>query len=405
MSEADIQSLIDGVAAELGAAVSLVDLEERLIAHSAHDDIEVDEVRLSGIIHRRLTPEVRAWFEQWGYRETDAPTHTPADKKLGILERWAVPVRFRGTTLGYAWLIGASKITEQDLEPMLEVANQIGALLYRRHLLNQVDTDLLRLLLIPNPENETVAAEARTLGTYTHKGPIAVIVAGARASEELSPSELSDLTLAVQRAGEQISPDAVLAGTILGLGVVLAPLRSQDDLAPARRLAERVHQLASHIGDLDVLVAIGGSTELERASHSYAEARRALRMMRAMPDLGPIVAWEDLGVFRALSLVPPEEAENGAIFKLEEQYAAEHDDLPADVFFGAGDAEITEPLIAGYGCVSSMAKMAETLSFRGYPSLRMTVKIFPGEIHQTAMHSVLVWGVRSLWSDAILAGP
>jgi predicted alpha/beta superfamily hydrolase len=96
---------------------------------------------------------------------------------------------------------------------------------------------------------------------------------------------------------------------------------------------------------------------------------------------------------------------NGAIFKLEEQYAAEHDDLPADVFFGAGDAEITEPLIAGYGCVSSMAKMAETLSFRGYPSLRLTVKIFPGEIHQTAMHSVLVWGVRSLWSDAILAGP
>jgi sugar diacid utilization regulator len=286
---------------------------------------------------------VRAWFEQWGYRETDAPTHTPADKKLGILERWAVPVRFRGTTLGYAWLIGASKITEQDLEPMLEVANQIGALLYRRHLLNQVDTDLLRLLLIPNPENETVAAEARTLGTYTHKGPIAVIVAGARASEELSPSELSDLTLAVQRAGEQISPDAVLAGTILGLGVVLAPLRSQDDLAPARRLAERVHQLASHIGDLDVLVAIGGSTELERASHSYAEARRALRMMRAMPDLGPIVAWEDLGVFRALSLVPPEEAENGAIDPRVRQLLADEGlATTAEVFLNlAGDVQKT----------------------------------------------------------------
>src|SRR5205809_7045221 len=120
MSEADIQSLIDGVAAELGAAISLVDLEERLIAHSAHEDVEVDGVLLSGIIHRRLTPEMRAWFEQWRYRETDAPTHTPADKKLGILERWCVPVRFRGTTLGYAWLIVGSKFTEQDLGPVVE---------------------------------------------------------------------------------------------------------------------------------------------------------------------------------------------------------------------------------------------------------------------------------------------
>jgi predicted alpha/beta superfamily hydrolase len=90
----------------------------------------------------------------------------------------------------------------------------------------------------------------------------------------------------------------------------------------------------------------------------------------------------------------------GAIFAAEEEYAATHDDLPAAVFFGAGDAEMTEPLIPGYGIVSSMGKLVETLSIRGYPSLRLTAKIFPGERHATAMHSVLSWGVRSLWSDA-----
>src|SRR5581483_4518157 len=44
-----------------------------------------------------------------------------------------------------------------------------------------------------------------------------------------------------------------------------------------------------------------------------AEARRALKMMRAMPDLGPIAAWDDLGVFRALALVPPDEARSSVI--------------------------------------------------------------------------------------------
>jgi len=94
-------------------------------------------------------------------------------------------------------------------------------------------------------------------------------------------------------------------------------------------------------------------------------------------------------------------ASNGAIFSLEEEYAAEHDDLPASVFFGAGEAEITQPLISGYGVVSSTAKLAETLTVRGYPSLRLTVRIFPGETHASVVHSAVGWGVRSVWGDAV----
>jgi predicted alpha/beta superfamily hydrolase len=92
---------------------------------------------------------------------------------------------------------------------------------------------------------------------------------------------------------------------------------------------------------------------------------------------------------------------NDSAFRLEERYAAAHDDLPAHVFFGAGGAEITEPMINGFGCVSSLARMAEILSFRGYPSLRMKVKIFPGESHATARPLTLRWGVRSVWGEEI----
>jgi sugar diacid utilization regulator len=130
---------------------------------------------------------------------------------------------------------------------------------------------------------------------------------------------------------------------ILGLGILLAPLRKKDDLTPAVRVAERVRHLAAHISELDVLVAIGGATELENASHSYAEARRALRMARAMPDLRPIVTWDDLGVFRALSLVPPEEAENGAIDPRVRQLLADESlATTAETFLNlAGDVQRT----------------------------------------------------------------
>jgi predicted alpha/beta superfamily hydrolase len=90
---------------------------------------------------------------------------------------------------------------------------------------------------------------------------------------------------------------------------------------------------------------------------------------------------------------------DGIIFKLEQQYAAEHVDLPARVFFGAGEAEITQDYVAAVGCVSSMARLAETLSFRGYPSLRLTVKIFPGETHESKYLPFFSWSVRSVWTN------
>jgi hypothetical protein len=62
---------------------------------------------------------------------------------------------------------------------------------------------------------------------------------------------------------------------------------------------------------------------------------------------------------------------------------------------------IDEPLIDAFGAVSSTAKMAETLSFRGYPSLRLTVKIIPGETHATMLPHLISSGVRSLWGDAV----
>jgi predicted alpha/beta superfamily hydrolase len=87
----------------------------------------------------------------------------------------------------------------------------------------------------------------------------------------------------------------------------------------------------------------------------------------------------------------------GLIWEIEEEFAATHDDLSAQLFFGIGDEEMT--VDHQIGCLSSMARMVETLGFRRYPTLNMTVKIFPGESHATALPFVIGSAVQSLWSE------
>src|ERR1700754_2487223 len=197
------------------------------MATSAHNETAADEGGRSGILHRRLEPHVRAWFEQWGYREASGPVRTPADQRLGILERWCVPVRLRGFSLGYLWLIPSREMSEGELAPAVEAGNQIAALLYRSRLLRLVDNDLLRLVLVPATGEERRSEDVLALGDYSHTGPVVVLV-GAPEGGELGAIERSDLTLTLQRAAEQASPGRVLAGVLWDAGVLLAPLRRKD---------------------------------------------------------------------------------------------------------------------------------------------------------------------------------
>jgi len=83
--------------------------------------------------------------------------------------------------------------------------------------------------------------------------------------------------------------------------------------------------------------------------------------------------------------------------ELEKRYADAHADLRADVFFAAGEAEITQHTIAGLGVVSSTVRMAEVLSERRYPSLSLSMRIFAAEDHGSVVPLSLYWGLRAVW--------
>lgn len=89
---------------------------------------------------------------------------------------------------------------------------------------------------------------------------------------------------------------------------------------------------------------------------------------------------------------------NYELFRMEERYARDHKDLPAKVLFTAGENEILQgDLISASGAASGTARMAEILSVRNYPSLKLRARIFHAEDHASVISANFNLGLRTLW--------
>ena len=82
---------------------------------------------------------------------------------------------------------------------------------------------------------------------------------------------------------------------------------------------------------------------------------------------------------------------------MEERWHEKNKDLKARVFLSAGEGETAHPVWSAAQIVSTVATMAERLTVRRYPSLELTVRIFPGEDHLTVMPIAYTRGIRVLW--------
>jgi predicted alpha/beta superfamily hydrolase len=89
---------------------------------------------------------------------------------------------------------------------------------------------------------------------------------------------------------------------------------------------------------------------------------------------------------------------DGNAFRLEEEYAAGHDDLPVTLYLAAGSDETTQ--FARFPIVSDTARMAETLTRREYPGLRLTAEFLPGKTHLTAGPEIMQRGLEVCWPGA-----
>ncbi|MFE9883563.1 PucR family transcriptional regulator [Streptomyces scopuliridis] len=322
----DYQELVDEISVLLGVPATLENRDFGLIAFGAHDsedDTAMDPVRTRSILTRKSTPAVRAWFEGFGITRATEPVRIPAAPDAGVFRgRICLPVRHRGTVLGYVWLLDDSDPgpSASRLAAAMEVTSRIGDLLADEV---RAGADLareLRAVLTAEPgwqRDMAVAALRAALGPSADGPHVVLCVAPWRGEEpgvRAVPGTAALCTLpygAAPGTGPATgrpngSTTGTLTGPVNGAGeadtlALLVRLRSPDALAPILTAVARLREAAGPGAAAGSGAPRRGLAELPAAWH---EAVSAARASVAQPRFGPVARWTSIGPYRLLTALP-----------------------------------------------------------------------------------------------------
>ncbi|MGW2510460.1 PucR family transcriptional regulator [Streptomyces scopuliridis] len=320
----DYQELVDEISVLLGVPATLENRDFGLIAFGAHDsedDTAMDPVRTRSILTRKSTPAVRAWFEGFGITRATEPVRIPAAPDAGVFRgRICLPVRHRGTVLGYVWLLDDSDPgpSAARLAAAMEVTSRIGDLLADEV---RAGADLareLRAVLTAEPgwqRDMALAALRAALGPSADGPHVVLCVAPWRGEEpgvRAVPGTAALCTLpygaATGRANGSTTGTLTgpAAGPVNGAGeadtlALLVRLRSPDALAPILTAVARLREAAGPGAAAGSGAPRRGLAELPAAWH---EAVSAARASVAQPRFGPVARWTSIGPYRLLTALP-----------------------------------------------------------------------------------------------------
>jgi sugar diacid utilization regulator len=308
----ELQALVEDLARCIGAPAVLEDHEQRMVVYSAQDG-PIDEVRRDSILMRETRPEVKRWFRQFGIVHASSPVRIPSHPELGILGRLCVPVRYRGRLLGFLFLIDdVRRLDGPDIELVERVSRNAGLLLYEDELDRRLSASVLAQLLTPDPEMRQVAAQQLVeQGLAAAEAPHAVVVVRLASLPAGGPEEVIGEAL-LELLRRRVQP-GLLQMARPEHGVLLVPVASADDDRQAVVTArEATAALARAVGsqpqggEVRVITGIGDpQPQLADAHRSYREALLAAKAAAAVPTVGDLIRWRDLGAFRVLVQVPP----------------------------------------------------------------------------------------------------
>jgi GAF domain-containing protein len=385
----ELQALVEDLARCIGAPAVLEDHEQRMVAYSAQDG-PIDEVRRDSILMRETRPEVKDWFRQFGIVHASSPVRIPSHPELGILGRLCVPVRFRGRLLGFLFLIDdVRRLDGADIELVERVSRNAGLLLYEDELDRRLSASVFAQLLTPDPEMRQVAAQQLVeQGLAAAEAPHAVVVVRLASPPVPGPEEIIGEAL-LELLRRRVQP-GLLQMARPEHGVLLVPVASADDdrqaVAAAREAAAvltRGMSGASGLagnggarskppgGDVRVITGIGDpQPQLADAHRSYREALLAAKAAAAVPTVGDLIRWRDLGAFRVLVQVP----------------------LGDDVRSSAVDPRLLRLI----GCDGNLARTVETYLDLGCDVKRTAEQL---RLHRATLYYQLAKAVRLTGAD------
>ena len=274
----DLFALANAIAALVGGATAIEDLQTRILAYSTLSAQPIDETRREGILGR-MVPDDPDNAEAYAsvYRSVGAlrlPALVPG------LPRMAVAIRAGAQPLGSIWVVDEHDRLDNDAAHALERAADIAALHILRarsaaDLVRQQRTLLLRRLLDGGEDSRLVAAQLDLEST----GPFAVVAFHPQfgaSGEELRLSRLADL-IAMQCEAHQHGAECAMIGTTI---YALFSGPPAADLSGLRFMAHRIVERAEGGLRASVRAAIGSVTlQVAQVSRSRRDADLVLMLM------------------------------------------------------------------------------------------------------------------------------
>ena len=308
----ELQAAIDYLAARLGRAVKLDDYPGlRVHAYNA-DHGAVDDLWVDAIVHRVVRDDVTAWLQQFDLENIDRILQIPAATQLGMTARVCVPVRSRDKLHGHLWIVeGEHPMTEEEIAVAAATAEDVGAAMYREHLLDELaraqERELWRDLLSEDEYLRRHAAEElMRSGLLIKPRRAAVLVLRCVAAQELDNDILRRLESALTHARFSAGPrhSLQLVRPDHGLFLIVTPSESFPDGA-LHRLAERILEGTGR-DRKDFVVGISDvQASATDSGMAYRQAMQASKVAEVMPSFGQIVDWSRLGVYRTLASLAP----------------------------------------------------------------------------------------------------
>ena len=335
----ELQDIVDDLAQRLDAPTVLEDHQERMVVYSSHSQ-PIDEVRRDSILRRATRREVMAWFREQGILGAREPLRIPRQPGRGILGRLCVPVRHRGCLMGWLFLIDDDhRLTDAEVAVARRAAGHAALLLYEEQLTARLASGAFSHLLSPAEDlREDAAAQIADQSLLPGRGPVAIVVAQPLGLDERAVRQ--QVSEALRDVARGVYPHRGLAS---GQALQLACADHAVVLVRAGRGERTAEQVAAAVASVlrrrvagtrgaRVVAAVGDpQARLVDAHLSYRQARLAAKVAAAVPAVGEVTHWRDLGVFRILAMLPESAAESSL-------------DPRVSVLFAAGSQELVTTL-------------------------------------------------------------
>ncbi|MFD4658118.1 PucR family transcriptional regulator [Kitasatospora sp. NPDC058444] len=388
-----LQTLVDGLAEELGRSVVLDDPLVRLICTSRHFGDE-DRVRVRTLLQGIADDEAIRYVLSQGVARWTRPGVLPGRDDLGLQPRYCVPIRERGHVLGILMVVAVGEpLTTAETEAIDRVARAVAGEMYAERLASDENEEHIRGLvsrLVGSDSTTRCAAHQRVVDDGLLPAGPHVVVTSVTVSGQYGPSGQTEVAL---RAA--LEPYR-RTRTARGLAMVdqdRAVLVQVFEREPAEEDLEQqcravVRSLTTFLGpEPAVAVGVGGRrTALADAWISYDQARVAVRAARRLPRLEGVGDWERLGEY-AVFLQLPESALDDSLLPKPLRRLLE----------GGGNARLEETLRCYLDNAGSVPKTAEVLELHRtslYYRLRQIQEITGLDLDDGAHRLQLHLGLR-----------